>query len=195
MKHNRETNPSLFTGWLLPATRPPSYPLRLYPPHYNFTVSLRLHHFIHSLNQCRSRSRDAGRSRSKSRSPDRDRSRSRAHKEGRDPSPRSRSRGRSRSRSRSRSPAGAGAVGEETRFKTFIGGIPNDWTEGDMEAHFRAFHPTKVQIQKDKFNGRSRGFGFAWFADDRSMRVRFQKMFDNLSYSKFTPVFVNNSVL
>lgn len=51
--------------------------------------------------------------------------------------------------------------------KLFVGNLPFDFTDDNLSQIFSAFgQVTSVNVVKDKFSGRSRGFGFVEFAND-----------------------------
>lgn len=51
--------------------------------------------------------------------------------------------------------------------KLYVGNLPYKATEDAMSAHFsQAGEVASVQIIKDKFTGRSKGFGFVEMADE-----------------------------
>ncbi len=51
--------------------------------------------------------------------------------------------------------------------KLYVGNLPYKATEDAMKAHFgQAGEVAAVQIIKDKFTGRSKGFGFVEMADE-----------------------------
>jgi RNA recognition motif-containing protein len=51
--------------------------------------------------------------------------------------------------------------------KIFVGGLSWSTTEDGLRAYFEKYGPVQdVVIMRDKFTGRSRGFGFVTFADD-----------------------------
>lgn len=55
---------------------------------------------------------------------------------------------------------------ESKQGRVFLGGIPWETTEERLKDYFMTFGDlVEVVIMKDKFTGRSRGFGFLVFAD------------------------------
>lgn len=52
-------------------------------------------------------------------------------------------------------------------MKLFVGSLPWSLQEADLSKHFEAYgEVTSVAIIKDKFSGRSKGFGFVEMSDD-----------------------------
>jgi RNA-binding motif protein, X-linked 2 len=51
----------------------------------------------------------------------------------------------------------------------YVGGLPNDLSEGDVAIIFSQFgNPTHLNLIRDKETGKSRGFGFVKYEDQRS---------------------------
>ncbi len=50
--------------------------------------------------------------------------------------------------------------------KLFVGGLPFEFVENDLSDLFAEFNPASAIIIKDKFTGRSKGFGFVELDDD-----------------------------
>jgi RNA recognition motif-containing protein len=61
-----------------------------------------------------------------------------------------------------------GGKRERVVKKLFIGNLPYQANEGDVEQFFQAagVTPDSLTIMRDKFSGTSRGFGFAEISDD-----------------------------
>lgn len=53
-------------------------------------------------------------------------------------------------------------------MRLFIGNLPFAATEEDLQSMFQSVGVTadSIQVMRDKFSGKSRGFGFADIADD-----------------------------
>jgi RNA recognition motif-containing protein len=53
-------------------------------------------------------------------------------------------------------------------MRLFIGNLPFGATEDDLQAMFQSVGVTadSIQVMRDKFSGKSRGFGFADIKDD-----------------------------
>eukprot|EP00890_Picochlorum_soloecismus_P005693 jgi/Picsp_1/6124/NSC_03478-R1_glycine-rich rna-binding protein 8 len=93
---------------------------------------------------------------------------------------------RSRSRSpmrrdeddRPRSPPPADMADEQEQIKAFVGGIPWKMEDPDLKDLFREFDPLDAAVMRDKFSGKSRGFGFVYFRDEESRREAVEKIHD-----------------
>mmetsp|Transcript_7312 Transcript_7312/g.14653 ORF Transcript_7312/g.14653 Transcript_7312/m.14653 type:complete len:198 (-) Transcript_7312:768-1361(-) len=98
-------------------------------------------------------------------------------------------------RERSRSPARRGDDGDRARslspkdermpeneednsFKAFVGGLPWKIEDEDLRDIFADFAPDECVVMKDKFNGKSRGFGFVYFKDEASREDAIAKVHD-----------------
>ncbi len=53
-------------------------------------------------------------------------------------------------------------------MKLYIGNLPWSVNEEGFKKMFEAFKPEEVSLIVDKFNGRSKGFGFVTTSDDES---------------------------
>ena len=51
-------------------------------------------------------------------------------------------------------------------MKIYVGNLPFSVDEEAFKALFTAFNPSEVTLIKDKFSGRSKGFGFVTIDDD-----------------------------
>lgn len=60
--------------------------------------------------------------------------------------------------------------GQETDYKTFVGGISWSMTDENLLDEFKDHGATKAEIMLDKMTNRSRGFGFVWFASRAGMQ-------------------------
>lgn len=50
-------------------------------------------------------------------------------------------------------------------MRLFVGGIPHNWTEAELKAHFNAYGPVFAEIITDRFTGKNKGFGFVEIPD------------------------------
>ncbi|KAM3308230.1 heterogeneous nuclear ribonucleoprotein A0-like [Capsicum chacoense] len=58
--------------------------------------------------------------------------------------------------------------------KIFIGGLPRDCTEDDLKEHFSTYgYILRHRIMRDNCTGRSRGFGFVTFANEKAVEEVF----------------------
>ncbi len=55
-------------------------------------------------------------------------------------------------------------------MKIYVGNLPWSVDEEGLKKLFESFNPEEVSLIKDKFNGRSKGFGFVTIADDASAK-------------------------
>jgi len=55
-------------------------------------------------------------------------------------------------------------------MKIYVGNLPWSIDEEGLKKLFEAFKPEEVSLIKDKFSGRSKGFGFVTIADDESAK-------------------------
>lgn len=55
-------------------------------------------------------------------------------------------------------------------MKLYIGNLPYSMDEEGLRKLFSAFSPDEVSVIKDKFSGRSKGFGFVTISDDASAK-------------------------
>jgi len=61
--------------------------------------------------------------------------------------------------------------------KVYVGDLAFTITEGDLRTAFAQYGElTEVIVIKDKFSGRSKGFGFVTFADDESAKKAISEM-------------------
>ena len=51
-------------------------------------------------------------------------------------------------------------------MKLHIGNLPFSVNDDDLKQMFSEFNPEEVSLIKDKFSGRSKGFGFVTISDD-----------------------------
>ena len=51
-------------------------------------------------------------------------------------------------------------------MKIYVGNLPFSVDEEALKALFASYAPTEVSLIKDKFSGRSKGFGFVTISDD-----------------------------
>merc|ERR1719189_1282558 len=57
----------------------------------------------------------------------------------------------------------------DSQLKVFVGGLAQHTTKESLNAHFTQFGPADSIIMMDRATGRSRGFGFVDFQDERAM--------------------------
>ncbi|KAF3662368.1 putative nucleosome assembly protein 1-like 1-like isoform 1 [Capsicum annuum] len=58
--------------------------------------------------------------------------------------------------------------------KIFIGGLPRYYTEDDLKEHFSTYgYILRHRIMRDNYTGRSRGFGFVTFANEKAVEEVF----------------------
>ena len=55
-------------------------------------------------------------------------------------------------------------------MKIYVGNLPWSIDEEKLKELFAAFSPSEVTLIKDKFSGRSKGFGFVTIEDDASAK-------------------------
>ena len=55
-------------------------------------------------------------------------------------------------------------------MKIYVGNLPFNVEESDLKELFSGYETEEVILIKDKFNGRSKGFGFVTISDDESAR-------------------------
>ena len=55
-------------------------------------------------------------------------------------------------------------------MKIYVGNLPFTVDEEAFKALFTAFSPSEATLIKDKFSGRSKGFGFVTIDDDESAK-------------------------
>jgi len=51
-------------------------------------------------------------------------------------------------------------------MKLYVGNLPWSVDEAGLKKLFESYNPTEVSLIKDKFSGRSKGFGFVTISDD-----------------------------
>ncbi len=51
-------------------------------------------------------------------------------------------------------------------MKLHVGNLPFSVSDEDLKALFTEYNPEEVSLIKDKFSGRSKGFGFVTISDD-----------------------------
>lgn len=61
-------------------------------------------------------------------------------------------------------------------MKLYIGNLPWSIDEDGLKKLFAKFNPEEVSLIKDKFNGRSKGFGFVTIADDEAAKTAMSEM-------------------
>ncbi len=65
----------------------------------------------------------------------------------------------------------------DQKNKLYVGNLPYSMTEKDMEALFKDFGEIEeVVVIKDKFSGRSKGFGFVTFKQEADAEKAQQEM-------------------
>lgn len=55
-------------------------------------------------------------------------------------------------------------------MKIYVGNLPFSVEESDLKELFAGYETEEVTVIKDKFNGRSKGFGFVVIPDDESAK-------------------------
>ena len=58
-------------------------------------------------------------------------------------------------------------------MKIYVGNLPFSVEESDLKELFSGYETEEVVLIKDKFNGRSKGFGFVTIPDDELQRKQF----------------------
>ena len=61
-------------------------------------------------------------------------------------------------------------------MKLYIGNLPWSVDEEALKKLFESYNPEEVSLIKDKFSGRSKGFGFATIADDEVAKKAIAEM-------------------
>ena len=61
-------------------------------------------------------------------------------------------------------------------MKLYIGNLPWRVDEAGLKKLFESFNPKEVSLIKDKFSGRSKGFGFATIEDDEVAKKAISEM-------------------
>ena len=63
-------------------------------------------------------------------------------------------------------------------MKLYVGNLPWSVDEEGFKKLFESFNPEEVTLIKDKFNGRSKGFGFVVIADEEVAKKALSEMND-----------------
>ena len=89
-----------------------------------------------------------------------------------------------RDRSRSRSPAPPAAnpthfEDDAEKIKAFVGGLPWSVDDAGLRDAFADFNPDECVVMMDKFNGKSRGFGFVYFTTEKDREDAIEKLHDS----------------
>lgn len=61
-------------------------------------------------------------------------------------------------------------------MKLYVGNLPFSVDEAGLKNLFKDFNPSEVALIKDKFSGRSKGFGFVTIEDDASAKKAISEM-------------------
>jgi len=61
-------------------------------------------------------------------------------------------------------------------MKIYVGNLPWSVDESGLSKLFEAFNPSEVSLIKDKFSGRSKGFGFVTIDDDATAQKAISEM-------------------
>jgi len=61
-------------------------------------------------------------------------------------------------------------------MKLYVGNLPFSVEESDLKELFAGYSPDEVTLIKDKFNGRSKGFGFVVIADDEAAKRAIEEL-------------------
>lgn len=61
-------------------------------------------------------------------------------------------------------------------MKIYVGNLPFSVDEEAFRKLFEAFNPSEVSLIKDKFSGRSKGFGFVTIDDDEAAKKALAEM-------------------
>jgi RNA recognition motif-containing protein len=61
-------------------------------------------------------------------------------------------------------------------MKLYVGNLPWSVDEDGMKKLFESYNPEEVTLIKDKFSGRSKGFGFVTIADDEVAKKAMSEM-------------------
>ncbi len=60
--------------------------------------------------------------------------------------------------------------------KLYVGGLPFETTEEELQKLFEEYKPSEAILIKDKFSGRSKGFGFVSVEDDALAQAAIDKL-------------------
>lgn len=60
--------------------------------------------------------------------------------------------------------------------KLYVGGLPFETSEDELKDLFKEYNPSEVSLIKDKFTGRSKGFGFVTIDDDAQAQTAMDKL-------------------
>lgn len=60
--------------------------------------------------------------------------------------------------------------------KLYVGGLPFETTEEELGKMFEEYKPSETVLIKDKFSGRSKGFGFVSIEDDALAQQAIEKL-------------------
>ena len=61
-------------------------------------------------------------------------------------------------------------------MKIYVGNLPWSVDEGKLKELFAGYNPQEVSLIKDKFSGRSKGFGFVTIEDEESAKKAISEM-------------------
>lgn len=62
------------------------------------------------------------------------------------------------------------------KMKLYVGGLPFETTEEELQKLFEEYKPAETTLIKDKFSGRSKGFGFVTIDDDAQAKEAIDKL-------------------
>ncbi len=63
-------------------------------------------------------------------------------------------------------------------MKLFVGNLPFSVDESKLKEVFSGFETEEITVLKDKFNGRSKGFGFVVISDDEAAKKAISELND-----------------
>ena len=61
-------------------------------------------------------------------------------------------------------------------MKIYVGNLPFSVEESDLKELFSGYGTEEVTLIKDKFNGRSKGFGFVVISDDEAAKKAIEEL-------------------
>lgn len=61
-------------------------------------------------------------------------------------------------------------------MKIYVGNLPFSVEESDLKELFSGYETEEITLIKDKFNGRSKGFGFVVIPDDESAKKAIEEL-------------------
>jgi len=61
-------------------------------------------------------------------------------------------------------------------MKIYVGNLPWSVDDEGLKKQFEAFNPSEASVIKDKFSGRSKGFGFVTIDDDEAAKKAIAEM-------------------